>query len=263
MAAPHITANSVVYVISGASRGLGYSVTERLAQRPDALIYATARDPSKAEQLQQLASKYANIRVLKLRVDSDADHTAAAAHVQAEAGRVDVVLANAGIADPTAFKLTSTQSPDQLREHFEVNTIGPVRLFNAFFPLLSKSSNPKYIVVSSVAGSVGSASSAALAPFLTATYGASKAATNYVTQRIFIEHPNIVAFPLQPGWVQTEMGNKAASSRGKTAAPITIEQSVDGYSESHRRQHSREPWWPAVGLHQQHGHTVVTVTAVG
>ena len=236
----------MVYVISGANRGLGYNVAERFAQRSNALVYATARDPSKAQELQQLASKYPNLRVLRLRVDSDADHTAAAALVQSEAGRVDVLIPNAGIADPTAFKLTSTQSPDQLREHFEVNTIGPVRLFNAFFPLLSKSANPKYIVVSSVCGSVGSASSEGLAPFLTATYGASKAATNYVTQRIFIEHPNIVAFPLQPGWVRTEMGNKAANSVGMTEAPNTMEESMVGMlkaiDDSTRESHGGRLW---------------------
>ena len=244
MAPPQVTPNTVVYFISGANRGIGFGLTERLASRRDALVYAGARDPAKADKLQQLASKHPNVRVVKLAVDSDADHTAAAALVQSEAGRVDVVLANAGIAEADAYELTNSQTIDKLRQHLEVNTIGPVRLFNAFFPLLSRSSNPKYIAVSSVIGSI--ASQPAMAGFRTANYGSSKAAINYILQRIHVEHPTITAFPLHPGWVQTEMGNAGAKSVGMQEAPVTIEQSVTGILKavdtSDRASHGGKLW---------------------
>ena len=244
MPAPPVNSKTVVYLITGANRGLGYAVTERLAARSSTLVYAGARDPAKADKLQQLATKYANVRVVQLRVDSDADHQAAAKQVEAEAGRVDVLLANAGISESDAYEMTNAQTIDKLRQHFEVNTVGPVRLFNVFFTLLTRSTNPKFIVVSSLVGSI--ANQEQLAGFRTANYGSSKAAINFITQRIHVEHPTITTFPLHPGWVQTDMGHAGAKVHGIDGPPVTVEQSVNGIvkaiDESDRANYSGKLW---------------------
>ena len=245
MPAPPVDSKTVVYLITGANRGLGYGIVERLASRgSSALIYAGARDPAKADKLRQLASKHASVRVVQLRVDSDADHQAAAKQVEAEAGRVDVLLANAGIANPDAYEMTNAQTIDKLRQHFEVNTVGPVRLFNVFFALLSRSTKPKFIVVSSLVGSIANQNLFSAVP--TANYGSSKAAINFITQRIHLEHPNIVTVPIHPGWVQTDMGNAGAKAAGMAEAPHTIEQSINGIvktiDESDRDHHGGKLW---------------------
>lgn len=236
--------STVVYFITGASRGIGYGLTERLAARPNTLVYAGARDTSKADKLQQLAKQHSNIRVVKLSVDSEDDHAAAAKRVEAEAGRVDVVLANAGISNVDAVERTGSLSIDKLRAHWEVNTVGPVRNFNHFLPLLTRSSSPKFIVVSSGLGSVSFQTN--FPDFLVANYGSSKAAINFITQRIHIEHPNIVAFPLSPGWVQTDMGNAGAAVAGMKEAPVTLADSVTGIlklvDESTRDTHGGKLW---------------------
>jgi norsolorinic acid ketoreductase len=41
-----------------------------------------------------------------------------------------------------------------MQEHFLVNAIGPVLLFQAVLPLLSKARNPKFVVMSSSAGTI-------------------------------------------------------------------------------------------------------------
>ncbi|KAH0123973.1 hypothetical protein KCU67_g17781, partial [Aureobasidium melanogenum] len=56
---------------------------------------------------------------------------------------VDVVIANSGISD---YYSTAAETP--LRTHFEVNNIGPLALFQAFLPLLIKSSSPKFVAMS-------------------------------------------------------------------------------------------------------------------
>jgi len=234
----------VVYFLTGANRGIGFGLAEYLAGRPDTLIFATARDPSNADKLQQLAQQHSNVRVVKLSVNSDADHVAAAKLVEAEAGRVDVVIANAGISNADAYERTESITIDKLRENFEVNTVGPIRLFKAFFPLLGRSSLPKFTVISS---GVGSVTWQALFPtFHVGNYGASKAAINFLTQRVHIEHPNIIAFPISPGWVQTEMGNAGAKVAGMDQAPLTLEQSVTGImkllDDSTRDTHSGKFW---------------------
>ena len=205
MSTSSVSSSTVVYFITGANRanGIGFGLTEELAKRPNTLVYATARDAAKADALQQLAKKHSNVRVVQLRVDSDADHQAAAKRVEAEAGRVDVVIANAGISNSDAYQPVEKLSIDKLREHFEVNAVGPARLFKALFPLLSRSSKPIYTVVSSFAGSVGYQTN--LPKFYVANYGSSKAAANFLVQRIHVEHTNITAFPIHPGWVKTDM----------------------------------------------------------
>ena len=129
-----VAAGAIVYVVTGTNRGIGYGLVETLVARPNTLVYATARDPAKADKLQQLAKQHSNVRIVQLRTDSDADHQAAAKQVEVEAGRVDVLIANAGIANGDAYQHTEALSVDKLREHFEVNTVGPVRLFNTFLP---------------------------------------------------------------------------------------------------------------------------------
>jgi len=237
-------ASTTVYFITGASRGIGFGLAERYASRPDTLVFAGARDPSKADKLQQLAKQHKNVRIVQLAVTSDADHQAAAKQVEAEAGRVDVLLANAGISSADASERVKNVALDGLREHLEVNTVGPIRLFDAFFSLLSRSSQPKFVVVSSTLGSVET--SAKYPDFSVASYGASKAAVNFLTQRVHIEHPNIIAFPLCPGWVQTDMGNAGAATIGLKEAPLTLKDSVDGITklvdEATRETHSGKYW---------------------
>ena len=246
MSAP---ASTTVYFITGASRGIGFGLTERIAARPDTLVFAGARDPAKADKLQQLAKQHTNIRVVQLAVTSDADHKAAAKQVEAEAGRVDVLLANAGISNADAYEKVEALSLDKLRENFEVNAVGPIRLFDAFFALLSRSALPKYVVVSSTLGSVES--SAKFPTFHVANYGTSKAAVNFLVNRVHVEHPHITAFPLCPGWVQTDMGNAGAKVAGMEQAPLTLKQSVDGITklidEATRETHSGKYWNAANG----------------
>ena len=200
MASP-VTSSTAVYFVTGANRGLGYGCVERLAARPDALVYASTREPSTAEALQQLATRCSNVRVVKLSVESDVEHQAAVALVQAEAGRVDVVLACAGISVGGAYERTEVLRIDQLRQHFEVNTFGPVRLFQHFFPLLSLSADPKFIVVSTGVASI--AFQPSLPHFPVTCYALSKAAINFFTVRVHVEHPNITSFPLSPGTAHT------------------------------------------------------------
>ena len=239
-----LPSTTVVYFITGASRGIGYGLTERLAARPNTLVYAGARDPSTADKLQQLAKQHNNVRVVKLSVTSDEDHVSAAKQVEAEAGRVDVLLANAGISNADAYERVEKLTIDKLRENFEVNAVGPIRLFDAFFTLLSRLSDPKFIVVSSFAGSIGYQSN--LPTFYVSNYGASKAAANFIVQRIHVEHTNMTAFPIHPGWVQTEMGNAGAAIAGMKEAPMTLEQSVSGIlgivDKSTRATHSGKFW---------------------
>jgi norsolorinic acid ketoreductase len=151
--------------------------------------------------------------------------TAVEALTAAGISYIDTVIANAAIAD-TADSVLNT-SPDAVSRHLDVNLIAVLALFQAFEPLLRKAQNknPKFVALSSNLGSIG------LAPFIPGPwfcYGVTKAALNYLVRRVHVENDWLTAVALQPGWVQTEMGNFAAKSVGLESAPVKLEDSVKG-----------------------------------
>lgn len=83
--------------MTGANRGLGLAFTQLLAERPDVKIFATARNPAKADALNALATEKGNITVLTWRADVWEDAKAVKTAIQEQAGRLDVLIANAGM----------------------------------------------------------------------------------------------------------------------------------------------------------------------
>ena len=189
-----LSSSTTVYVISGTSRGIGLGFVEQLVSLSDTFIYAGARDVNRADKLQQLAKQHSNVRVVKLSAESDEDHAALRKQVEAEAGRVDVLIPNAAIA---FYEKTGEISLDNMRSQFEVNIFGPLRLFQSLLPLLARSSNPRFIPISSVTGSITLQPNLAMMPV--AAYGASKAALNLLVTRVHVEHTNLTAFIVHPG----------------------------------------------------------------
>ncbi|OBW63559.1 MAG: Uncharacterized protein AUREO_063750 [Aureobasidium pullulans] len=140
---------------------------------------------------------------------------------------VDVVIANSGISD---YYGTAAETPlEALRTHFEVNTIGPLALFQAFLPLLLQSAHPRFVAMTSGAASLRDMEHMPLMPVT--AYGASKAALNYIVRKIHFENQGVCSWVLSPGWVRTEMGNHGAEVVGMERAPVSLEQSVEAMIE--------------------------------
>ncbi|EGR47419.1 uncharacterized protein TRIREDRAFT_122556 [Trichoderma reesei QM6a] len=130
-----------VVLVTGANRGIGYEIVKALIQSPlPYKIFLAARDPSKgqaaASSLQPLinpltaANNQTSISVVQLDVSSPESIQAAAEQVRQEAGRLDVLVNNAGIVDQSSDPLL------RLRNTLEINTIGPFAVTQAFKPLL-------------------------------------------------------------------------------------------------------------------------------
>jgi NAD(P)-dependent dehydrogenase (short-subunit alcohol dehydrogenase family) len=136
-------------LITGANKGLGYQAARRLlAMGPE--VWVAARDPRRgAEAAQRLGGHFVQLDV------TDDTSVTAAAEVMASAGGVDVLINNAGISDRTP--VTQTTAAD-VRRVFDTNVLGPVRVLQAFTPLLDASSSPVVVNVSSAVGSLGYAS---------------------------------------------------------------------------------------------------------
>ncbi|KZO92384.1 NAD(P)-binding protein [Calocera viscosa TUFC12733] len=217
----------IVYLISGANRGIGLGIVAQLAVRENTVVFAGARNPSGATDLQTLESKYpGKVHIVKLTSTDEADNKAAVAKIQKLAGRLDVVIANAGVSN--SYTPSEQVSLDAMREHFEVNVLGPLVLFQASYQLLKASSDkPKFIVVSTAVSSIEVGTKFAI-PVL--PYGTSKAAVNWLTAKLFWEHPGLVAVALHPGVVDTDITAFAIEQipeLGKFPT-ITVEESATG-----------------------------------
>jgi norsolorinic acid ketoreductase len=209
------------WFISGSNRGIGLELVKIIASHGHT-VFAGARNPSKAAALNELASANPNIHVVQLEATSASDAQAAAKTVSEITGGLDVVIANAGIANN--WQPVVEVDLDSLNEHFQVNAVGPLILFQAFYPLLLKRQTRKFITVSTGAASIGQT-----VPVADTVYGSSKAALNFITRSIHKEHSpeGFVVFPLHPGMVDTDMGQSAAPVFGMKKLPMSALQSAE------------------------------------
>ena len=212
-----------VWLVTGANRGIGFEFIKQLSNREDVVVFATARNTSKAIELNELASRSSNVHVLQLESASPADAAAAAIQIEKIAGGLDVVVANAGIAnnwqDITEVDIASFQ------DHLQVNVIGALILFKAMYPLLLKRQTRKFITISTFAASLKN-----MLPVQGTVYGASKVALNWVTKSIHNElgSKGFIAIPLDPGAVDTDMGKHASETFGWGEIPLKAPESVTG-----------------------------------
>lgn len=223
--------------------GLGLGLLKAYLSRPNTTVIAAVRDPASALSLLKSLPKGEGSTLIIVKIDSSS-HTDALTAIEEittvhNIKTLDVVIANAGINH--TFGPVATLPTAAIEEHFNVNAIGPLLLFQASFPLLNKGS--KFIGMSSALGTIGGME---LRPFPSTAYGVSKAALNYFTRKIHFENEDLVAFSLDPGydthfhslerkfvnsvsrWAQTDMGNGGAKLAGLEKATTTIDDCVAG-----------------------------------
>ncbi|PRP88861.1 hypothetical protein PROFUN_00329 [Planoprotostelium fungivorum] len=124
--------NQKIWLISGANRGIGFGLVKNVITRPDVVVYAGARDPAKATELQKLAAEHNNLHIVKLTSGSVEQAREVAAAIEKRYGGLDYVIANAGIA-VLGYLLKDVPLED-LNEHFHVNVVGVLVLFQAVLP---------------------------------------------------------------------------------------------------------------------------------
>ncbi|KAM3449583.1 hypothetical protein MY3296_006803 [Beauveria thailandica] len=218
----------VTVLISGANKGIGRALAEKYLAHPDTTVLATVRNPDSKEAKSLLSAPTgAGSRALLLKVESTSDTDALEAIKSAQSSSVDaidIVIANAGVYTPRAYQPVAQVSLTHLKEHLDINTLGPVRLFQAAFPLLKKSKTPKFILISSIVGTIANLEQI---PFPNGAYGGSKAGANFFAKKIHCENPDIISIAIHPGGVKTEAGNEAARAVGFDESFVEVEDSVN------------------------------------
>ncbi|KAH6637833.1 aflatoxin biosynthesis ketoreductase nor-1 [Boeremia exigua] len=225
---------STTYLITGANRGIGKGLTEKLLQRPNTTVVAGVRDTTASASVLSSLPVAAGSKVVIVKLDSQSETDAkeAVSQLSSEYGitSLDFVIANAGVAHSgTSVAETSSES---LRDHFNTNAIGPLILFQAVKPLLqaSKSGNPTFLAISTIIGSMGAQEALAGLPAVLSPYGASKAALNWLVRRLHYEEAWLTSYVTHPGLVLTDMASSMMGSPETAAAmgAITVDVSIAG-----------------------------------
>ncbi len=145
-----------VILVTGSSNGIGRLAIETLA-RQGHTVYASMRDANGRNavvrtELQQLAKDdNLDLYVVELDVTDDTSVEKAVADIIKNAGRVDVLVNNAGVMN---IGITEGFTLEQVQRQFDVNFFGAVRMNRAVLPHMRKQGEGLLIQISSLAGRV-------------------------------------------------------------------------------------------------------------
>lgn len=134
-----------VVLITGASSGIGYQTAEMLLEQ-GYRVYGAAR---RVERMDYLKKK--GLIPLKLDITQEASIVNLVDKVIDDAGRIDILINNAGYG---SYGVIENVSIEEARNQFEVNLFGLARLVQLVLPHMRKNKTGKIINISSMAGRV-------------------------------------------------------------------------------------------------------------
>ena len=197
------------WIITGGNRGIGKEFIHQLLSK-DHTIITGVRNPEQMDIEHELLS------IFKLDVSDSQSVLEFAQSVLQQTNQVDVLVNNAGRMDGR-WQTIGEVDPDLSLEVLNVNTIGPLRVTQALWPLLEKTSNSKVANISSLMGSIDDCLSGR-----SYAYRTSKTGLNMITKILSVEgrDTDVSVSCYHPGWVQTDMGGERA--------PVQAHESVEG-----------------------------------
>jgi NAD(P)-dependent dehydrogenase (short-subunit alcohol dehydrogenase family) len=154
-----MTQRSPVVLITGTSSGIGRAIASAFAAKGFE-VFGTSRNPQRNEPI-------AGVELLPLDVSDQASVASAVSTVLQRAGRIDVLVNNAGVG---VFGAAEESSIAQAQELFDTNFFGLIRVTNEVLPHLRAQRSGRIINISSVLG------------FLPAPYGALYAASKHAVE---------------------------------------------------------------------------------
>jgi NAD(P)-dependent dehydrogenase (short-subunit alcohol dehydrogenase family) len=145
-------------LITGTSTGIGRASAIQMA-RKGYDVFATMRDPARSTELGEVAaSEGLPIKMLPLDVDRDESVDGAVREILSLAGRIDVLVNNAGV----GFTGPIEETPlSEIRQVMETNFFGALRCVKAVLPSMRENGSGCIINVTSVAGRIASAAQGA------------------------------------------------------------------------------------------------------
>jgi len=207
-----------IAVVTGSSSGIGLETSFLLAKK-GIYTYATMRNQSKLEEIRAYARKDGlPLDSLYLDVTDGKSISEAVNKIVSEKGGIDILVNNAGYALLGPLELLHL---DEIKEVFETNFFGIIRLVQHILPVMRKQKYGRIINISSLAGRIGLP--------LSVAYVSSKFALEGLTEslRYEVQDFGIHVILIEPGVIKTNFLN--SMKVGKNV--IMLENDKNDHSE--------------------------------
>ncbi|PMD72137.1 SDR family NAD(P)-dependent oxidoreductase [Companilactobacillus nuruki] len=201
--------SKVVTLVTGGNRGMGFEIVKELSQKGQQVIVGS-RDLEKGQEaIKSLTADNLSVDVVQLDVTNSESVSKASSYINGKYGYLTTLINNAGATfdkhiAPSELELST------IREDFEINYFGLIRVTQEMLPLLKKAPQAKIINISSMMGSIGSAldNNSSVYHASAVGYQSSKAAVNMFTVQLAKELQSdnlpITVNAIDPGLVATE-----------------------------------------------------------
>lgn len=214
-------------LITGANKGLGFETARRLIATGHT-VYIGSRDPERGRR----AAEQLGARTVQLDVTDDASVAAAAKTIEADGG-LDVLVNNAGIEgrnEDNDVIGAADVTADMMRQVFETNVFGTVRVTHAFLPLLQRSASPVVVNLSSGLASLTRVTTAGTPThaYPGVAYPASKTAVNMITVQYAKAFPNMRINAVEPGYTKTDLNGNTGIQTVEQGAEIIVRMAQAG-----------------------------------
>ncbi len=216
-----------IALVTGANKGIGYEIATGLGALGWSVGVGARDDERRKAAVERLRTAGVDAFGVPLDVTDDASVIAAARLIEEQAGRLDVLVNNAGIAGTMPQEPTRVD-PATIRTVVETNVIGVIRVTNTMMPLLRRSPSPRIVNMSSSVGSLalqsGTTAEQRTGPVAVA-YAPSKTFLNAVTLQYARElsGTNILINAGCPGYVATDLNGFHGVRTPEQGAAIAIE----------------------------------------
>ena len=189
-----------ITLITGGNKGLGYEAARRLIATGHTVCIG-ARDSKRGKE----AADTLGARFVQLDVTEDTSVKTAMAQIAEEAQGLDVLINNAGIGGGRVSPADVTA--DDIREVYETNVFGVVRVTHEALPLLAASKAPVIVNVASGLGSLGVVTNPERmeSRYPVLAYGSSKSAVVALTVQYAKALPGIRINVVDPGYTATDL----------------------------------------------------------
>lgn len=235
-------------LVTGANKGIGLAIAKGLAEA-GFFVWIGARDQGRGEQaVAQLRDAGLDVALLELDVADEDSVSRAAATLGQQVGALDILINNAGIA------ADMTKAPSEVRMQdmkgvYEVNLFGPVRVTQAFLPLLKAADQARIVMMSSGVGSLTLITdpTSIYSTVNLLDYTSSKVALNAVTVSFAkeLEPLGIKVNAVEPGHVRTDLNGNSGVLTPEEGAATVIKMALlgpDGPTGGFFGSHGRQPW---------------------
>ncbi len=211
-------------LVTGANKGIGYEIAAGLGALGWQVGVGARDDTRREEAVAKLRAAGVDAFGVPLDVTDDASVAAAAGLVEERAGRLDVLVNNAGVTGGRA-NMPTTADLDAVRSVLETNVLGVIRVTNAMLPLLRRSAAPRIVNMSSSVGSLTRQTAPGYeAGPVHVAYSPSKTFLNGVTVQYARElgDTNILVNAACPGYCATDLNGFRGVRTPEQGAAIAI-----------------------------------------